>query len=248
MEIVQTTVFVSLALQVVTGLIDLYVITTPAAGEKVLLRQLLAMELMVQVVEGIFYLWLVLNITKATDITRNRYWDWMLTTPVMLLTLSSYLIYLRLKQRVSKEEDVPTLRDIVKEHSGTFLTVVGLNAMMLLFGYLGETRVLGVTTSVVAGFLPFFAMFYIIYDSYAKHTRSGTALFTYFFGVWGLYGVAATLPYTTKNIFYNILDICSKNFFGLFLAYQILRPRTDDDVVCVQSQSEENNTIATRTS
>jgi hypothetical protein len=38
---------------------------------------------------------------------------------------------------------------------------------------------------------------------------------------WSLYGVFSTMSYTTKNTGYNILDIFSKNFFGLFLASQI---------------------------
>jgi hypothetical protein len=36
-----------------------------------------------------------------------------------------------------------------------------------------------------------------------------------------LYGVAAVLPYGSKNAMYNVLDLFSKNFFGLFLGYLI---------------------------
>ena len=35
--------------------------------------------------------------------------------------------------------------------------------------------------------------------------------------IWSLYGVAAMFPTIIKNIFYNILDIISKNFYGLYL-------------------------------
>jgi bacteriorhodopsin len=34
-----------------------------------------------------------------------------------------------------------------------------------------------------------------------------------------LYGIVAVLPYKIKNMCYNILDLFSKNFFGIFLSY-----------------------------
>ena len=45
--------------------------------------------------------------------------------------------------------------------------------------------------------------------------------------VWGLYGVAAMTDLKTKNISYNILDIVSKNFYGLFIYYIILQISKD---------------------
>ena len=40
--------------------------------------------------------------------------------------------------------------------------------------------------------------------------------------IWSLYGVAAVLPTIPKNLSYNVLDIISKNFYGLFIYYKIL--------------------------
>ena len=37
--------------------------------------------------------------------------------------------------------------------------------------------------------------------------------------IWSLYGFAFLLNANEKNIIYNILDIFSKNFFGLYLYY-----------------------------
>jgi bacteriorhodopsin len=59
----------------------------------------------------------------------------------------------------------------------------------------------------------------MIYVNYV--TTNNGYFFWYFFIFWALYGVAAILPYFIKNIFYNILDLFAKNFFGLFLAYII---------------------------
>lgn len=220
MSLLKNTAFFSLAVQIFTGIVDLYVILMPVASELLLLKQLLIMEFLVQFIEGIFYVWLAFNISTAVNITRKRYYDWSVTTPVMLITLSSYLIYLKIKQTGSSA--IPDFFGVLNENYATFFKIVILNSMMLIFGYLGEINVLTTRASVMAGFLPFFAMFYIIYESYAKYTYSGMLLFTYFFIAWSLYGVSALFNYQWKNVFYNILDLISKNFFGLFLAYVIV--------------------------
>jgi hypothetical protein len=94
---------------------------------------------------------------------------------------------------------------------------------MLLFGYLGEVKLMNDYLAVFLGFLPFFAMFYIIYENYAKFTKNGETIFWYFAIVWSLYGIAAIMPYLWKNISYNILDIFAKNFFGIFLAFVAIK-------------------------
>lgn len=220
MSLLKNTAFFSLAVQFFTGVVDLYVLLMPVASELLLLKQLLLMEFLVQFIEGIFYIWLAFNISTAVNITRKRYYDWSITTPVMLITLSSYLIYLKIKETGSSA--IPDFFDVLNANYATFFKIVMLNAMMLIFGYLGEINLLPTSTSVIAGFLPFLAMFYIIYNSYAKYTYSGMLLFTYFFIAWSMYGISALFNYKWKNVFYNILDLISKNFFGLFLAYVIV--------------------------
>jgi hypothetical protein len=92
---------------------------------------------------------------------------------------------------------------------------------MLLFGYLGEMKVISVVFSVLLGFIPFLTYYYIIYTNYVSENTKEYSIFIYFFCFWSLYGVAAFLPYYAKNIMYNVLDIFSKNFFGIFLVYII---------------------------
>ena len=65
--------------------------------------------------------------------------------------------------------------------------------------------------------------FNLIYKEYAQKTEEGTKLFKFLVVIWGLYGVAAMTDLKTKNISYNILDIISKNFYGLYIYYQILQ-------------------------
>ena len=47
-------------------------------------------------------------------------------------------------------------------------------------------------------------------------------IYAYFLVFWSLYGIVAVLPYALKNTIYNVLDLFSKNFFGIFLSYLIV--------------------------
>lgn len=217
MGLIHHTAGFSLFIQIITGFIDYYVLTLPTPPQLKLLRDLLLLEFIVQIVEGSFYVWLVFAISSATNITLKRYWDWFITTPTMLITFSTFLIYLKFKE--GGVTDIPSFTSIINDNLKTYLSIVLLNTAMLLFGYLGELRKISLFTSVFGGFVPFFIMFYIIYENFAKYTDLGTMMFWYFVIVWGLYGVAACLSYNLKNTSYNILDLFAKNFFGLFLAY-----------------------------
>lgn len=217
MGLIQHTAGLSLFVQIITGIVDYYVLSLPTPKDLKLLHDLLLLEFIVQLVEGSFYIWLVFAISSATNITLKRYWDWFITTPTMLITFSTFLIYLRFKE--SGATDIPSFTSVISENLKTYLSIVLLNTAMLLFGYLGELKKISLFTSVFGGFIPFFIMFYIIYENFAKYTDLGMTLFWYFIIVWGLYGVAACLSYNLKNTSYNILDLFAKNFFGLFLAY-----------------------------
>jgi hypothetical protein len=104
---------------------------------------------------------------------------------------------------------------------------------MLLCGFLSELYPKQQLLFVIVGFLPFIVYFYAIYNKYIKNNKtvdneyvdnkgiSKNNLFYYFLGIWGLYGVAAFMPYIAKNVSYNILDLFAKNFFGVFLVYLI---------------------------
>ena len=225
MGLIHHTAGLSLFIQIITGFVDYYVLTLPTPPDLKLLRELLLLEFLVQIVEGTFYVWLVFAISSATNITLNRYWDWFITTPTMLITFSTFLIYLRFKE--SGAINIPSFTGIISDNLKTYSSIVLLNATMLIFGYLGELKKISLFTSVVGGFIPFFMMFYIIYENFAKYTDLGTTLFWYFAIVWGLYGVAACLSYKLKNTSYNILDLFAKNFFGLFLAYLLYSSYTN---------------------
>jgi hypothetical protein len=213
------TLVISIIVQIITGLIEIGAFFVKVPPIYSLIKQLLILELLVQMVEGMFYFWLAYNFTMALNITPKRYIDWAITTPTMLITLILYLIFLNKKaENNTSELEFFTL---LKDNSTTIIPVVILNWLMLLFGYLGEMKFIPVFLGVFLGFIPFLVYYYIIYVNYVTQSESGYLLFWYFFCFWSLYGIVAVLPYYLKNSFYNILDLFAKNFFGIFLSYII---------------------------
>ena len=214
-----TTLVISVFMQILTGVIDFLAFLIKVPSQFIIIRQLLILELSVQFVEGLFYLWLILNFNYLTDVTPKRYIDWTITTPTMLVTLIIYLIYSYHKEigDTSKLE----LFDLLFKNSFTISNILMLNWVMLLFGYLGEKKIIPTFTGVLLGFIPFLIYYFIIYVNYVRSTF-GLKLFLYFIVFWSFYGIVALFPYYLKNACYNILDIFSKNFFGIFLGYTII--------------------------
>ena len=213
------TLVISIIVQIITGGIEIrsFFIKVPPAYS--LIKELLILELVVQIIEGSFYFWLAYNFTKLINVTPKRYIDWAITTPTMLITLMLYLIYL--KKKSTDETNKLTFFTLLRDNSGVIIPVLILNWLMLLFGYLGEMNIIPVLVGIILGFIPFLIYYYMIYINYVTENPNGYLLFWYFFFFWSLYGVVAVLPYYIKNACYNVLDLFAKNFFGLFLSYII---------------------------
>jgi hypothetical protein len=218
-DIFYKTLIISVIVQILTGGFEIFSLFIKVPTEFLLIRQLLILEVIVQIIEGLFYVWLVYNFYNVTDVTPKRYIDWSITTPTMLVTLVFYLIYSyhREKGDTSKLE----FFKLLNENSSNITYILFLNWMMLIFGYLGEVKILPTIIGVILGFIPFLLYYLIIYLNYVRN-QTGFNLFLYFFIFWSLYGVVALFPYYLKNACYNILDLFSKNFFGVFLSYIIL--------------------------
>ncbi len=206
----------SLIVQLLVGIIDYLALNIEVNLKDELLKDLLKVELIVQVIEFIFYIWLIYYFSKVSrNITPFRYLDWAITTPLMLITLSAFL-----------NHDGTTynrLSDFLSSHISSIIKIVILNATMLFFGFIGELGYLNPYLSTALGFIPFALNFKYIKDTFLPSSEDNfkTGLFYWFVFFWGLYGVFAIMKYTIKNTGYNILDIFAKNFFGLFLAYII---------------------------
>jgi hypothetical protein len=221
MELLNLSVFFSLFIQIITGIFDYYVIRLNIPDSILLLKELLIMEFIVQIIEGIFYFWLAINIASISNITPNRYYDWYLTTSTMLVTFCVYLVYLKNKEMKLENTDNSVLK-IISENLNTLVPILFLNFIMLTAGYMSEIKKISTIPAVLFGFIPFLIYFYLIYDNFAKYSQAGIYLYTFFFIVWFTYGIAALMSYKTKNIMYNILDIFAKNFFGVYLGVVII--------------------------
>lgn len=213
------TLLISIIVQIITGVIEIVAFFIKVPTNLFLIKELLILELIVQIIESGFYFWLAYNFTKLLNVTPKRYVDWVITTPTMLITLILYLIYLD-KRRINESVQLDFFT-LLKDNSDIIIPIIILNWVMLLFGYLGEMKKMPILLGVVLGFIPFLTYYYMIYINYVNENSIGYLLFWYFFFFWALYGVVAVLPYYIKNSFYNILDLFAKNFFGLFLSYLI---------------------------
>jgi len=152
-----TSTIISIIIQILTGGIDVWGLTIPVHNNFNIYRDLLKIELGVQTVELIFYIWLVTKLHALKNITIYRYLDWFITTPTMLFTLIVYLYHQG--QRLS-------LTDFIRTNKRNIIIITGLNALMLVFGLLGELGILSVNVSVTLGFIPFAYYFWFIYKKY----------------------------------------------------------------------------------
>jgi bacteriorhodopsin len=175
-------------------------------------RHVLNLETCISIVAGYFYSLFITQIEGYskddkpidwTDITKTRYIDWTITTPLMLLTLCIVLGH-----HIGKKVNFFTL-----------LIIVLLNYIMLYIGYLGEVKILGSLFASFLGFIPFTAMFYLVFKNYVqpKYNFANYVLYGVYLCVWSLYGIVYLFKEDYKNIFMNILDCIAKCLIGLGL-------------------------------
>ena len=122
---------ISLIVQIIVGVIDYLALHIKTDTKDELLKDLLKVELWVQVIEFIFYILLILYFSKISqNITPIRYIDWAITTPLMLITLSAFLNH--------NGGTSHRLTDFLSKHKDSIIKIVLLNAAMLFFGLVGE--------------------------------------------------------------------------------------------------------------
>lgn len=141
-------------------------------------------------------------------INLNRYVDWSITTPLML-----FVILMAFSFNIKGESKVNL------SHFGYILI---LNYAMLASGYIGEINKKINVLMNTFGFGFFIALFYFMYDKYIRPNfgKSGhkvnLMLYLAYLIAWSLYGVVYYLEDYSKNMSYNILDLFSKCFVGIF--------------------------------
>ncbi len=259
-KILALTVIISLIVQFITGAVGIHGLTIPLEKEDSILWEVLVMEMIVQVIEFLFYIWLSVGLFNYSskkssfplfDVTKRRYIDWFITTPTMLLSTIIFLRYLEYKDKKNnqnnnielkenfEENQILKFNDFVKKHKQFIINMILLNAGMLIFGYFGEANHMDKKWSISIGFIFLLLNFYLIYKEFGEKTKIGKIMFTFMFIIWSLYGVAAMLPFYYKNISYNILDIFAKNFFGIFIYIIILmvkKKEVKNDIINIQNE------------
>lgn len=218
-SIVKTTTYISILIQVLTGLVSIDGFSYKLPQNKQILKDILALESLVQFAELCMYIWLSYN-HNLDQMALTRYYDWILTTPTMLLSTIAFLHYQYLLENNSLS-DTFNIKQFVAEHKTNIQHIFVLNTAMLLCGYLGELDKIDRTHATVLGFIPFVMCFKLIYQHYGSKTALGREITTKMFLLWSIYGVAFMFPDAPKNIAYNFLDIIAKNFWGLFIYWQI---------------------------
>jgi bacteriorhodopsin len=171
------------------------------------IRHIFNLETAVSIIAGYFYSLFIAKIDidniDYAEISRMRYVDWAITTPIMLLVLT-----LVLGQNIKKHVQLLL-----------FALILLLNYSMLLFGYLGEINILEKLEATILGFVPFTIMFYLIYKTFIKGYNSvaNNVMFGLYICIWSLYGVVYMFDDELKNICFNALDLIAKCFVGLGL-------------------------------
>jgi len=219
MDSLKFTYYLSVIVQLVALAFQNYGLNYTVAPEHEPLKYALKLEYYVSIIEILVYIWIGMTLSKINDITPRRYLDWVITTTILLVSTSILFIYEKQKQHGFIEKK--TAEEMIVENKDTLIKISISNLLMLLFGFLGETKQIDKYTGLVLGMAFFIYGFYTIYDSFAKQSTFGVQFFTIFTIVWLLYAVAYLMKPIVKNSMYNILDLISKNAFGIYLMYRV---------------------------
>ena len=171
-------------------------------------RHILNLETCISVVAAFFYSQFMKRLEQGGDtinykqINETRYTDWAITTPIMLLVLVLAILY---------------------NTGGSlnffdFLLILLFNYVMLASGYLGEIGKITKRQGVIIGFIGFVLLYGFIYAKYmtGKYIFDNQMIFWAFVILWSIYGLIYEADEEKRNVGYNILDLFSKCFVGIF--------------------------------
>jgi bacteriorhodopsin len=182
-----------------TGLTLIEALRTSSLNVRHVMNIETTVSLVAGLVYGIFYD--TLKDAKTVDlhqITKIRYIDWSITTPLILLVLM--LFY--------KGAESPSYK--------TYGQLILLNWAMLGSGFLGEEGIISRWAGFGLGFL-FFGLMLLSFYGCCISPSANHAVFYIFAAIWTGYGIAYLMDEETKNIAYNGLDVISKAIFGVIL-------------------------------
>jgi hypothetical protein len=223
--IVKDSLHLSFYVQIITLIFGLLIVfLTNVSSYNRLIREALILENGVQIIEGSFYVWFIYFYTKNVDkedIAKYRYYDWFFSTPLMIISTVAYFHYNNTKLYGLSASVASSLYNFIKTDIQKISELLFYNFNMLFLGYLQELKLISLTISTIFGFLFLGLLFLKMFVYYVKNNSANYLIFYLMLFIWSLYGVAALYKNKIKNASYNILDVFSKNFFGLFLSYLV---------------------------
>ena len=202
-RLVRNSFYITYAFLITTGTIT-FIEAMRTTDNKI--RHILNLETVISIVAGYFYTVFMRKINNKelnySEINLTRYIDWAITTPVMLLVLCLVFVY----------------NNKTKLTAGFFLIVLIINYVMLGAGYMGETKMINKRVGWTIGSLAFIVLYGLLYFTFiqGKNVFDNKIIFWAFLIFWAGYGIAYNLDNETRNISYNILDLFSKCFVGIF--------------------------------
>lgn len=148
------------------------------------------------------------NLYGWFNVDRLRYIDWSITTPLMLVSLVLVL----------------SSNNNTSVSPATIFILVILDWLMLLFGFLGETKQLSRITADILGFVPFAGIFWLLYRNFiqGKYYFMNYVLFGIYFVIWSMYGLLYMADQKTMNATFNILDCIAKAFVSIGISTHFL--------------------------
>lgn len=219
---IYTSAFYSLTIQFIIAFLCLFGIFIKIDKKDHIVNEILILETVVQFIEIGFYIWLVYKFSSIKiDVSIIRYFDWFITTPTMLLSLIAFMVYYDYKTRNIDTTNL-SIYKIFNDNKNLITQILLFNSIMLILGFLGELKFINKINGFLFGTFFLFAAFFLIYKNFANNQLFNLILLWFNLFLWALYGISYLFNYDLKNIFYNILDIFSKNINGLLiLAYTI---------------------------
>jgi hypothetical protein len=213
--IVNITTKISIYTQFVAGIFSIYGLRISLPEKDLILKDILILETIVQIIEFCWYYFIIQKISQE-EMAKNRYYDWFITTPIMLVTIFSYLLY---EEQMETNPGDPPIRllAILKTHSETINQIIVSNFAMLYIGYLYEIGKVSKKEAVIYGFVFLLNTFNIIYKKSGIKSTKGKYMLSIMFLLWSIYGIAFILPTGIKNSIFNITDLFSKNFFQVYI-------------------------------
>lgn len=223
----ETTFVASIAMQLVTLVITIVALGQGDSTPEVL-TIVLILELVVQVVEFLWYSSVGLGYVCLdwSISTMYRYIDWAFTTPVMLVSIMLFSIW-------EADRDCTDADNVLSDGSriAALICIILADWIMLFVGWAYEsgrktiTDIIDMVGGLYVGFLPFIGAFtplFVVVGTSFSVWGLVSVLVTFL--TWALYGVVAilgmweTIDEEGKNTAYNLLDIVSKNVVGIVIS------------------------------